>query len=615
MIEPERMSRIRILPDRVANQIAAGEVIERPVAVVKELVENSLDAGATRIEVEFRGGGKRLIRVEDNGEGMLPDEALLSLERHATSKIREAADLDRVQSFGFRGEALPSIASVSQFTMRSRPPGETVGCEVRVNGGKLISRKECGMPPGTQIEVEHLFHPVPARRKFLKTDQTESAHIIQMMRWLSVAHAGVAFTLLENGRVLFQTPPCNSMRERVEEIWGRGVTDHLLDFSHEGEGLTVHGLVGEPGFSRSTRQEMVCLVNQRPVESRTLNYAIIEAYHTSIPKGRYPVVFLLFTLDPARIDVNVHPAKREIRFREESRIRHAVVSSLLERLRREKEQRMRGDLHALEAGTPPPSGTPPEAEISKIPEAKPESGNAERDAAFQPRKEVPRAPQVAPARATQHSGRPATPARADGGESSRGFRLNWSYLGKMVHGLVLFETGKGLVLLDPVAARNRIRYETVQEHFQAEVAASQSLLLPITLDLEPVSASTLEESLDFLNRNGFAIEPFGRNFFRATALPPWLEPGEGEGYIRDLIDQVRQQGLRLDLESPELAHEALARLAARRQAPGAARERNAGDYLQLAEALLRCRDPFTDPGGRSTFVELSRGELDRRFGR
>ena len=222
------MSSIRILSDRVANQIAAGEVIERPVAVVKELVENSIDAGATRIEVEYRNGGKSYLRIEDNGKGMSPDEALLCLERHATSKIREAADLHTVESFGFRGEALPSIASVSRFILRTRAEGWEHGTQVQINGGKLIDKKDCGMPVGTVIEVAHLFNSVPARRKFLKTESTESAHIAYTTRLFAVAHPQIAFSLLENGRTLFRSPACQNLQDRISEIWGKRLAEDLL---------------------------------------------------------------------------------------------------------------------------------------------------------------------------------------------------------------------------------------------------------------------------------------------------------------------------------------------------------------------------------------------------
>src|SRR3954470_24920673 len=327
------MPKVRILPDRVANQIAAGEVIERPAAVVKELVENALDAGATRIEGEVRHGGRSLMSAGDNGHGMSRDDALLSLERHATSKISEAADLDRLASYGFRGEALPSIASVSRLDLQTREATSDVGTEILVNGGKFVHVRDCGRPGGTRIEVTHLFNSVPARRKFLKTDQTEAAHIIHCVRLYALACPRTAFTLIEDGRVIFRSPECNSLGERIAEIFGRQIAEALVPIECVEPGAKLSGLIGRPGVGRATRHEMIVFVNARPVDSRTLNYALIESYNESLPKGRYPLAFVFFECDPAAVDVNVHPAKREVRFRSEPQVRGFVIRAVLQRLR------------------------------------------------------------------------------------------------------------------------------------------------------------------------------------------------------------------------------------------------------------------------------------------
>jgi len=370
-------AKVRILPDRVANQIAAGEVIERPAAVVKELVENALDAGATRIEVEFRHGGRSLMRIEDNGHGMSQDNALLALERHATSKISEAADLDQIGSYGFRGEALPSIASVSRFELQTRERGADEGTEILINAGRIVHVRECGRPVGTRIVVTHLFNSVPARRKFLKTDQTEAAHIIQCVRLYALTSPQAAFTLIENGRVIFKSPECATLAERVAEIFGRQTAEALVPIdasegSAEAVGnkrvslggpMRLHGLIGRPGVGRATRHEMVIFVNQRPVNSRTLNYALIESYHESLPKGRYPLAFLFFECDPAAVDVNVHPAKREVRFRSEPAVRGFVIRSVLARLR---------DLGGSSVGsTAPPAFVSAAGESQPLPTAPP----------------------------------------------------------------------------------------------------------------------------------------------------------------------------------------------------------------------------------------------------
>ncbi len=327
------MPQIRILSDRVANQIAAGEVVERPVAVVKELIENSIDAGASKIEVEFRNGGKSYLRVEDDGCGMNADEALLSLERHATSKIQKASDLHEVQTFGFRGEALPSISSVSRFTLRTRAKSNPDGNEIFINGGKMIHVKECGMPYGTRIEVSHLFNSVPGRRKFLKTEVTEAAHIIHISKLYALAHPAIAFSLIEGGRTLFRSPACEGFAERVRETLGKGLAECLAPIELSEPGLSLEGLIGKPGQSRPTRKEMIFFVNRRPVESKTLSYAVLEAYHTYAPKGRYPPAILFLSIDPSQVDVNVHPAKREIRFRDERKVRQFLMDGILERNR------------------------------------------------------------------------------------------------------------------------------------------------------------------------------------------------------------------------------------------------------------------------------------------
>ncbi|MDA0848961.1 MAG: DNA mismatch repair endonuclease MutL, partial [Verrucomicrobia bacterium] len=328
------MPRIKILSDRVANQIAAGEVIERPVAVIKELVENSIDAQANKIAIEINNGGKSLIKISDNGIGMNEDDALLSLERHATSKLREANDLNQITSFGFRGEALPSIASVSQFTLKTRTKDSIEGVEINVTAGKLLSQKACGMPHGTIIEVRNLFTGVPARRKFLKTENTESAHIYFAVRLFALAHPHIAFELIDTGKVILKSAACNSLNDRISEIWNRNIAKDLLPISAEDENanLKISGLIAKVGIDRSTRREMIFFVNNRPVDNRTLSYAVLDAYMGKIPKGRFPIVFLFLTIDPKDVDVNIHPTKKEIRFRDEACVRQFTLQAIHEKL-------------------------------------------------------------------------------------------------------------------------------------------------------------------------------------------------------------------------------------------------------------------------------------------
>jgi DNA mismatch repair protein MutL len=602
------MAKVRILSDRVANQIAAGEVIERPAAVVKELVENALDAGATRIEVEFRHGGRSLMRVEDNGYGMSRDDALLALERHATSKIAEAADLDRLGTFGFRGEALPSIASVSRFLLQTREAASDAGTEILVNGGKFTHVRDCGQPVGTRIEVTHLFNSVPARRKFLKTDQTESAHIIQCVRLYALASPAAAFTLIEDGRVIFRSPECATFAERVAEIFGRQIAEALVPIEAAEQGMRLSGLLGRPGVGRATRHEMVTFVNGRPVDSRTLNYGLIESYHESLPKGRYPLAFIFFELDPAAVDVNVHPAKREVRFRSESAVRSFVIRSVLQRLR--------------ELG----AGAQPAAAIPETGYRKPESFPAAAAplaagkvvapllashgaVSFQPlvpsRGIESAANQVPAALATQ----PAPAPHPVSGIRSP-VSMNWKFIG-LAHGAyALFETAAGLVLLDRRAAHERVWFERLQEQFRSGTVPSQRLLLPVPIELDPIAAALLLDRRKFLGRHGFEIAEFGRNFFRIEALPTWMEPADAELFLRDLLGAFREG--HLSEKNPDLAREELARLAAAKAVRLPALKGEAELQGLLAQLFLT-RSPLTSPAGRPTYIELNHGELARRF--
>jgi len=599
------MATVRILPDRVANQIAAGEVIERPAAVVKELVENALDAGATRIEVEFRHGGRSLMRVEDNGQGMSKDNALLSLERHATSKIAEAADLDRLGSYGFRGEALPSIASVSRFEMQTREEGSDVGTEILINGGKLLQVRECGRPVGTRVVVSHLFNSVPARLKFLKTDQTEAAHIIQCVRFYALASPQAAFTLIENGRVIFRSPECATLADRVAEIFGRQTAESLVPIETEEAGMRLRGLIGRPGVGRATRHEMVVFVNQRPVDSRTLNYALIESYHESLPKGRYPLAFLFFECDPAAVDVNVHPAKREVRFRSEPAVRAFVIRSVLGRLR--------------DLATPmSPIGPATESTGAALtaspgsnpgPRVKPKMSFHPVDLRDHKVTPVPSSIDPSPTRGAPSPSPEAAPGPA---ERLLGGIPRWRFMGVAHGNFALFETGAGLVLLDRRAAHERVWFERLRDQFRAGRVPSQRLLLPVPIELDPIASVMLLDRLDFLSAHGFEVSEFGRNFFRIESLPVWMEPADAEPFMRDLLGMLREG--RLQEKNADLARDELARLAVAKavRLPESSGE---DEVRALLAQLFVTPHPLTSPAGRPTYIELNHGELARRFQR
>jgi len=601
------MSVIRILSDRVANQIAAGEVIERPAAVVKELVENSLDAGATRIEVEFRAGGRALIRVEDNGAGMDRDSALLSLERHATSKLVETSDLDRLATFGFRGEALPSIASVSRFEMQTRRAGDPAGTEVLVNGGKLVHARDCGAAPGTRITVAHLFNSVPARRKFLKSDATESAHIIQCVRLYALACPAVAFTLVEDGRVLFQSPACTALPDRVAEVFGRQTAAELLPVGAEESGLKLSGLIGKPGVSRSSRHEMLCFVNRRPVDSRTLNYALLESYATLLVKGRFPVAVLFLDLDPAAVDVNVHPAKREVRFRNEAQVRGFVIRTVLQRLR---EAGAGAAAPIADFGMRNAESTGPAAMFPTphpaIPPAVIEN-RVSNEATF-PSK-IGNAPGAQP-----QSARPPAeirnPQSAIANPAPVPRLLGWRFLGTAHGDYALFESPAGVVVLDRRSALERVWYERLRAAFARGDTASQRLLFPEPVELDAIGSALLLDHLKFLHRHGLEVAEFGRNFFRIEAVPDWLLPEQAAAFLRDVLGLVREG--RLDLRKADLAEEEFARLAVSR-AVRLADAMGETEAQSLVAQLFACGQPHSSPAGRPTHFELGRGELARRF--
>jgi DNA mismatch repair protein MutL len=578
------MAKVRILPERVANQIAAGEVIERPAAVVKELAENALDAGATRVVVEFAHAGRSLIRVEDNGHGMSAEDARTALERHATSKIAASADLDHLSTFGFRGEALPSIASVSRFTLQTREAGEDSGTEIVVNAGKLIHQKACGRPVGTRIDVEHLFEPVPARRKFLKSDRTESGHIVNCVRLYALACPSTSFALYEDGREIFRSPECSNLAERVSEIFGRQAAEGLLPIDYSEPGMRLTGLVGSPGVGRSTRHDMVAFVNSRPVDSRTVNGALMESYRESVPQGRYPVAYVFLDCPASDVDVNVHPAKREVRFRSEAIIRGFIIRAVLSRLREYSEE-----------SVPAGQGAQPFVPLG-LPGTLP--------APFHGWAGEPAQPAVSPSSpvaAAWKAGEPEAPPQ---------IAPHWRFVGTAHGSYALFETDHGLVLLDRRAAHERVWYERLKAQFNAGSVPVQRLLLPIPIELNPIASAVLTDNLGFLLVHGLEVTEFGRNFFRVEALPAWMEPGEVEAFIRDVVGALREGWI--PVNDNGLARDELARLAAEKavRLPPDSGEK---ETVALLRELFATSTPVSSPKGRPTFVELNHAELARRF--
>jgi DNA mismatch repair protein MutL len=468
--------------------------------------------------------------------------------------------------------------------------------------------RECGLAPGTRIIVSHLFNSVPARRKFLKSDATESAHIIQTVRLYALACPQTAFTLIEDGRVLFQSPSCTTLGDRVAEIFGRQLAADLLPVEATDAGLKLSGLIGKPGVNRATRHEMIMFVNRRPVDSRTLNYAVIESFATSLAKGRYPVAVLFLDLDPSAVDVNVHPAKREVRFRSEGAVRGFVIRAVLQTLRE-----YGGSAGTLAKQEAPRSPEPPElmpgdpvprpATTVAAPVAAPPSVMAQPFRPFTPLPVVAHRPAaMAPTTSPAPSARTGAPATL----------ANWRFLGTAHGDFILFEAPEGVVVVDRRAAHERVWFERLQAQFAIGEVASQRLLFAVPVELDAIASALLMDRLFFLQRHGLEVGEFGRNFFRIESVPVWLEPSDAEEFLRDLIGLMREG--RLDEKRADLAREELARLAAQKavRLPGAL---GADEALALVARLFACQHPHTSPAGRPTHFELSKGELARRFQR
>ncbi|HZQ46084.1 MAG TPA: DNA mismatch repair endonuclease MutL [Verrucomicrobiae bacterium] len=649
------MNRIRLLPEQVANQIAAGEVVERPASVVKELVENSLDAGAARVTVEIQAGGRSLIRVADDGSGMGRDDALLCLERHATSKIQRAEDLSAIATMGFRGEALPSIASVSRFTLttREREGGSPEATQIVINGGKILEVKAAGSAPGTSVEVRQIFFNLPARRKFLRSEETESAHIQHYLTLAALAHPEVAFTFSKEGRLMWQLPAINSgtdaaarlaaLRERLRAIQGGEQKLLAVDFSvelaepagaeefepAESSIFRVWGFMGAPGVSRSTREDQHLFVNRRPVENRGLNFALLEGYHTALMKGRYPVCCLFLEIDPAAVDVNIHPAKREVKFHQEGQVRRLVAQAVRETLLKfhagtQAKEPGSTTTEALRAAPSMPVEPRPLPSMPPaIPQELPQFAAAipaQRAASPAIEKETTSLPAPrTPANLGQPVARPASGLSSLSPEPSVSaapvplLKVPLRLVGVVGKLYVVLESDRGLVLLDQHAAHERILFEQMLNRLEQQGnASSQKLLLPETVELSARDAHFLREQLSALTRMGVGLSEFGERTFLLDALPPFVRAPDARRFVLELVDELKAAGQ--EVNSLRLGEHTIAKTVCRHAVK--ANDPLAGPELQnLVDDLRRCAMPYTCPHGRPTLIEMNYRELEKKFGR
>jgi DNA mismatch repair protein MutL len=499
---------------------------------------------------------------------MSRDDALLALERHATSKIATAQDLQRIRTLGFRGEALPSIAAVSRFTLSTRERGALAGTRIEIAGGKILSVTDTGTAEGTTVEVRNLFFNLPARRKFLRSVPTETAHCQHIVTLCALAHPQVAFRLVVNEREAFNLAPTGSLAERLRELYGNQLLEQLVELP----GPDITGFVGKPGVGRADRSHQHVFVNGRPVESRAIHHALREAYHTALMKGQFPVTFLFVQIDPELVDVNIHPAKREVRFRDESAVRQAVLEAV--RAAIEPKPALRPIRSAVAAAAAAAAPAPLPAAVQGGPDSR----------------------QTEFAAAEIHT-------EAAG---------CWRLLGVIGQLYALLETPEGLVLVDQHAAHERVLFERMLKQLETDSAPSQKLLLPVTLELEARDAAFLQANLKTLHRLGIGISEFGERTFLVDALPPYFPPGNVQQTFRNIVDELRQTGEQV--HARRLGEERIATTVCRHAVK--ARDPLRGEELRaLLQQLHRCDLPYTCPHGRPTMIQISYAELEKKFGR
>ena len=652
------MNRIKLLSEQVANQIAAGEVIERPASVVKELVENSIDAGATRIIVEIVGGGRTLIRVTDDGMGMSQDDALMCLERHATSKISLAEDLSQIKSMGFRGEAIPSIASVSHMTLitRQRDSNAQEGTEINVSGGKILDVKAAGVAAGTSIEVRNLFYNLPARRKFLRSQETERSHIQHYIALVASAYPRLALTYIQEKRIVFQFPPGPSssdeadiklLRERIRLLYGSGEDlvevdsslrydstpeeDVMLGAPSQMVGLKLWGVIGAPGVSRSTRDRQHFFVNRRPVDNKGLNFALMDAYQNALMKGRYPLCCLFLELDPGEVDVNIHPAKREVKFHKEQAVRRIVADilrSALENYHHSQDSAVVENTLLEEPLRVPPAN-------ASVQEKTPGSLSTEDDSLPLPFAKHTDVPSIAlkktagiPHYLETHSfsceGSSSFPAAPDKSTPAMAPDLQapldnkplldvpLRLIGVLSCLYLLFESDRGLVIVDQHAAHERILFEQLMDQALGGMVETQKLLLSETLETGIRDAVLLKERLPVFQQLGIGLHEFGEQTFLIDALPPFIKGVSAKQFILDLLDSLRSVGR--EISQANLAMETIASHACRLAVK--ANDIIVSEEIEyLMDKLRHCKMPYTCPHGRPTIIEISARELEKKFRR
>lgn len=589
------MGRITRLPEDLANQIAAGEVVERPASVVKELIENAIDAEARRITVTVEYGGKKLIRVEDDGIGMDPDDARLCLERHATSKIRRADDLGAIVTLGFRGEALPSMASVSHFRLRTRARGSASGTEIRVNAGIIESVMEAAGPEGTLVEVADVFYNLPARRKFLKSDGAEAAQVSRVVTQLALCYPEVGFTLVSTGRKVLAVPPVTSLSDRLYQIYGD--RQDLVPVARELGGLRLHGFIAALAEQGPVRGPQHVFVNRRIVKDRTIAHAILDAYSVATNKERSPEVHLFLEIPPDRVDVNVHPTKAEVRFREQSLVHEMVRRGLGDALGQGPAPELTLRTSDVMPGRPlQPSipGSLSGAYVSRWVQA----GGGPSNLRDEP---------MSGTTVSNPRGEPSVPnERAEPGVRPM------IALGQFRDTFIIAMDDEGLCIIDQHVAHERVLFERIMEKLTTQSLESQRLLIPVVLDLPPAERAALRQKAEALAKFGFEVEEFGGDSIKVTSVPALLPAAECDAALRALADDLEglDRGLRLEDALKQIAATTACHAAVKAHYPLTLEKMH-----HILEELRATAYSTVCPHGRPVMLRITRREIEKNFDR
>ena len=584
---------IRVLPEHLANKIAAGEVVQRPASAVKELLENSIDAGARSITIVIAHGGKSMIRIVDDGGGLGPEDARLAFERHATSKISSYEDIENIRTLGFRGEALASIAAVAQVEMRTRRAEDEVGTRIRIEGGVMADPLPEASPPGTSLTVRNLFYNTPARRNFLKNDAAEYKQVYDVVQRIALSHPSIAIAFMSGDETILDLP-ASTPAGRVESVFGAAAAKSIIPFEERSEPLGIRGFLGKPGFARKTRAEQYLFLNQRFILNRSVNHAVFKAYEHLLEKGSFPFFLLFLSIDPRRVDVNVHPSKMEVKFADESMIYRIVHSAVRK---------------ALSAN-------------DLIPTAELREGTPERGSGLVFRQEGEHAglrvadwKELIRTPSTPREG-PQAPVSLPGGagseaEAVRSAPSPTAPIWQVHNKYIMTPVENGVLVIDQHAAHERVIYERTIERFNESVPNAQQLLFPHTFELTPGDAALVRELLPLLERLGFNLKMFGKTTAVIDGVPADIRPGSEKTILREIVDLFKEDSQNVELEP----REKLAKSFSCRAAVKSGDPLNVAEMHSLLDQLFVTRIPYSCPHGRPVMIRLSLTELDRKFGR